>query len=99
MSQPDLSRLEHQIGTVLRIGVALSAGAMIAGLVLFFASSPWAGRLLNGGLMLLMAIPVTRIIASFIDGCRRRDWLLVWATAFVLVVMAATLIYSLRGRA
>lgn len=99
MSEPDLSRLEQQIGVVLRIGVALSAAAMIAGLALFFAGSPWARPLLNSGLVLLMAIPVTRIIASFIDGCRRRDWLLVWATAFVLVVMAATLVYSLGGRA
>jgi uncharacterized membrane protein len=98
VSQPDLSRLEHQIGSVLRVGVALSAGALIVGLALFFAASPWAGALLNAGLVLLMAIPVTRIIASFIDGCRRRDWLLVWATAFVLVVMAATLAYSLRNR-
>jgi uncharacterized membrane protein len=96
MSRRELSRLEGQIGAVLRIGVALCAITLGTGLLLFFAGVPWSGRLMEVGLVLLMAIPVTRIVASFVDACRRRDGLLAWSTAFVLVVMAATLAFSMR---
>jgi uncharacterized membrane protein len=96
MTQAGLSRLEHQIGSVLRVGVALCASTLGTGLLLSFLGVSWAGRLMDVGLVLLMAIPVTRIVASFVDACRRRDGLLAWSTAFVLVVMAATLAFSLR---
>jgi len=95
MTQPDLSRLERQIGRVLKVGVGLSAAALAAGLVLYFAKAPASARVLNAGLVLLMAIPVTRIVASLVDSVRRRDRLLVWSTTFVLIVMAATLVRSL----
>ena len=96
MTQPDLSRLERQIGRVLKIGVGLSAAALGIGLVLYFAKAPASSaRVLNAGLVLLMAIPVARIVASLVDSVRRKDRLLVWSTTFVLIVMAATLARSL----
>lgn len=94
MPEPELSRLEHQIGSVLRVGVALSAGALLLGLVLEFAGVPIADTVVRGGLLLLMAIPITRIVTSFIDALRRDDHLLSTATAFVLIVMTLTVIYS-----
>lgn len=97
MTDQDLTRLEHQIGRVLRLGVMLSAGALGLGLLLSFAHVAAAPWLLNAGLVLLMAIPVTRIAASFGDAVRRRDRLLGWATAIVLLVMATTLGYQLLG--
>lgn len=97
MSQPDLSRLEHQIGRVLRVGVALCTSTLSIGLLLFFVGNSWATRFLEAGLVLLMAIPVTRILASFIDAFRRKDHLLVWSTAFVLLVMVATLMFSIHA--
>jgi len=96
MSEPDLTRLEHQIGRVLRVGVALSAGALAIGLVLFgLGFSVAAGSLFTGGLVLLMAIPATRIVASFVDALRRGDRLLAWATGIVLLVMVITVVYTL----
>lgn len=95
MSDKDLTRLEHQIRRLLRVGVVLTAAALTGGLVLFFAGMSAATFLLDAGLILLMAIPVARIVASLADSIRRRDRLLVWSTTFVLIVMAATLIKSL----
>jgi uncharacterized membrane protein len=95
MTQQDLSRLERQIGRVLKVGVGLSAAALGLGLVLYFVKVPASAGVLNAGLVLLMAIPVTRIVASLVDSVRRKDRLLVWSTTFVLIVMAATLMRSL----
>ncbi|HUL72151.1 MAG TPA: DPP IV N-terminal domain-containing protein [Vicinamibacterales bacterium] len=94
----ELSRLEEQIGRVLRLGVALSATTLGAGLVLAFIGAAVAPLLLSVGLAVLMAIPVTRIAASFVDAVRRHDGLLSWSTAVVLSVMALTLVYSLQSR-
>ena len=67
MDTPDLARLEEQIGRLLRVGVVLCAAALGLGLALAFAGSAWASPLLRIGLAILLAIPVTRIAASFFD--------------------------------
>jgi uncharacterized membrane protein len=92
-----LASLERVIARVLLTGVAVSAATLAAGLVLSALNVPWAGRVLDAGLILLMAIPIVRIIASSADAARRRDWTLVGATVFVLIVMGLTLAFSLRG--
>jgi uncharacterized membrane protein len=94
MPEPELSRLEHQIGRLLRVGVALSAAALATGLVCSLTGLPIGDTIMRAGLILLMAIPVTRIIASCVDALRRDDRLLAGATAFVLVVMVLTIVYS-----
>lgn len=97
MTEPSLERLEHQITRVLRAGVFISAITLGAGLLFGFAGQAIAIKLFVVGLVTLMAIPIARIAASFIDALRRRDALLMWSTAIVLVVMAITLIHSLRS--
>lgn len=79
----EMNRIEAVIGTILRAGVALSAAAMIAGLAMTAAGMPSASRVLNGGLVLLMMIPTSRILASLADALYRRDRLLAIATAIV----------------
>jgi uncharacterized membrane protein len=96
MPDPELSRLEHQIGRLLRVGVAVSAAALALGLVCAVGGIDAGDEIMRGGLVLLMAIPVTRIVTSFVDAVRRGDRLLAGATAFVLVVMALTVVYSWR---
>jgi uncharacterized membrane protein len=96
MPDPELSRLEHQIGRLLRLGVALSATALALGLMCAVTGIGAGDAIMRGGLVLLMAIPITRIAASFVDAVRRGDRLLAGATAFVLVVMALTVVYSWR---
>jgi hypothetical protein len=80
---------------VLIVGVTATAITFVAGLILGFAGSPRSTIVLDVGLALLMAIPVTRIIASCVDAVRRRDWLLTWTTVIVLTVMVGTLIREL----
>ena len=58
MDTADLSRLEAQIGRLLRVGVVLCAIALGFGLALAFAGNAWASPLLRVGLAILMAIPV-----------------------------------------
>jgi MFS-type transporter involved in bile tolerance (Atg22 family) len=71
MSDERLARLESQIGRLLSIGVALSALALACGLVLEFTSArASASRVLQAGIILLIAIPITRILASFVDAVR-----------------------------
>ena len=96
MSEQELSRLETIIGRVLRAGVIGSAVLLGAGLIGYAARNPSAGDwLLRAGLIVLMTIPATRILASFVDAVHRRDRLLAWATAFVLLVMALTVALSI----
>jgi uncharacterized membrane protein len=87
----DLTRLEQEIGRLMRIGVFLSALLLLVGLGLWAFERPSADGVMTAGIVLLMAIPITRIAASFIDALRRRDPLLGWATAIVLLVMAVTI--------
>jgi TolB protein len=97
MATAELNRLEEQIGRVLRLGVGLCAAALFGGLILSFMGSDRASLVLRIGLAILMAIPVTRIVASFVDAVRRHDTLLASSTAIVLIVMAITLWYSMRS--
>jgi uncharacterized membrane protein len=100
MSEQELSRLETIIGRLLRGGVIGSAVLLGAGLIADAAAHTVAGdRLLRAGLIVLMTIPATRIVASFVDAIQRRDHLLAWATAFVLLVMALTVALSLAAAA
>ncbi len=87
MKRDGLDRLERAIGGILRAGVALSASALTLGLVLELLGVADATRILNAGLVLLMLIPVTRILVSFVDALYRRDRLLAVATAIVSAVL------------
>jgi len=95
MTQPDFSRLEHRIAGILRIGIAASAICFVVGLVLWTTGRGPAVRVLDAGLVALMCVPISRIGASFVDAVRRRDRLLAWSTALVLVMLALTTVYSM----
>ncbi len=87
MSDQTLSRLEHIISDIMRVGVLLSAVALATGLVLLATSAPGAGIALSAGLIVLMCIPAARILASFGDAIARKDMLLALTTAFVSGVL------------
>lgn len=93
----DLERLEHQIGRVLRIGVLLSATILAVGLVMALAGAAHATPVLDAGVVLLIAIPVTRIATAFVDAIRRRDHLLTFSTAAVLLVLVAIFVHDRLG--
>lgn len=87
MTREGLNRLEHAIGAILRVGLVLSATSLALGLVLKALGVAEATLLLNAGLVLLMLIPVTRILVSFVDAIYRRDTWLAIATAIVSAVL------------
>lgn len=88
MGTRDLGRLESVIGSILRIGVLVSAVLMAAGLAMTALALPHAASVLNVGLVLLMLIPTARIVVSFVDAAVRRDVLLAVSTAIVIAVIA-----------
>jgi uncharacterized membrane protein len=97
VTAPEFDRLEHVIGRLLSVGVVLCSAILAIGLVLSFLQSPFANVVIGTGLVVLIATPVARILASLIDATRRRDTLLVWATLIVLSIMAITTLYSLSA--
>jgi uncharacterized membrane protein len=84
---------------VLVIGVLLSAALLAAGLGLWLASpGAVAHRLLNAGLIALMATPILRVAVSFAEYLRLRDWWFAAVTVVVLLELTITVVVALtRG--
>jgi len=92
------TRFEHLLGRTLRVGIIVSTGLLAVGLILTLAASGTAGALLlQGGLLVLMATPMARVLLSCLEYLRQRDWFFA-ANAFgVLVVLAVTIWQAIRG--
>ena len=95
--QPAFERL---LVRVMLVGVLLSTAVLSTGLVwLLLRPASVAGQqLLDGGLVVLMATPMVRVVLSIAEALRRRDWFWLWSTAAVVVVLLGTLAYSLQTR-
>lgn len=95
-----LVRLEHQLGRLLVTGVSLAALCLVGGLVLFVADhdSTLAVKVLNLGLIVLMATPILRVIASIVEYVRIRDWFFVITTVAVLAELGWTLFFAFLSR-
>jgi uncharacterized membrane protein len=95
--QRDDPAIERFLGRVLQIGVVMSSVCLGAGLALslFQASVPLTNAFLQIGLVALMATPAARVAASVIIFTARRDWLIAFFTAVVLVELAASVVAAL----
>jgi uncharacterized membrane protein len=95
-----LSRLEVHLGRLLIAGVILSATLLAAGLVLWIANPHGAAAtwLLNAGLVALMGTPIMRVVVSFAEYVRMRDWLFVAMTLVVFAELALTVAIALSRR-
>jgi uncharacterized membrane protein len=95
-----LSRLEVHLGRLLIAGVILSAALLAAGLVLWLANPDGAAAvwLLNAGLVALMGTPIMRVVVSFAEYVRMRDWLFVGMTLVVFAELALTVTIALSRR-
>lgn len=90
--------LERRLGRLLLAGVAISTSLLAVGLLLWMtlgASGPGA-PFLHAGLILLMATPVARVVVSFVEYVRERDWFFAATTFGVLAVLAVTVIVAIR---
>jgi uncharacterized membrane protein len=95
-----LSRLEQHLGRLLVAGVILSAALLAAGLALWLAHPQGAAAiwLLNAGLVALMGTPIMRVVVSFAEYVRMRDWLFVGMTLAVFAELALTVAIALSRR-
>lgn len=83
---------ELLIGRTLGIGVLLSTALLALGLLLSLVMPGVAAqRLLDAGLLLLMATPMARVLLSCAEYVRERDWFFAVNAFGVLVVLAVTL--------
>lgn len=102
MSRPTpddrLARFERVLGQVLLSGVVASTTLLALGLAGWMAG--FHGALVSvafqAGLLLLMATPIARVLASVVEYVRERDWMFVATTVTVLAVLAATVVAAIR---
>lgn len=85
--------LERRFGWLSTALVVLFGGALAAGMVLHLMSPATllSVRLLETGLVLLMAAPALRILIAVAERIRRRDWPFVIMTAVVVLELAIVL--------
>jgi uncharacterized membrane protein len=95
---------DRLLGGLLLTGVRLSALCLIAGLVLTElgratgrSDGDVPHRLLNIGLVILMATPITRVLVSLVDEIRSRNWFFAIITALVVALLSATLTVAWRA--
>jgi uncharacterized membrane protein len=90
------ARLERVIGLVLRGGVVASSVCLMAGLVLSLAGvEPAATVLLNAGIIVLLATPVSRVAVSTVEYVVERDWPFATLTFIVLLELVASAVAAL----
>ena len=93
-----VSALESLLARLMLAGVTLSAITLAAGLALWLSGSQTT-RLLDAGLITLLATPMLRVAVSFLEALRMRDWFFVGATLTVVLLLSASLILSFRAAA
>lgn len=98
-SDDALSRLETHLGRLLVTGVVVSAVALLIGLVLYLISpgSRVSHALLVAGLFALMATPMLRVIVSFAEYVRMKDWFFMATTIVVIGVLAISVFLAIRS--
>jgi uncharacterized membrane protein len=96
---PDaLARLESHVGRLFVVGVTTSAAALAVGLAIFLVApdAPAASRLLNAGLLVLMATPMLRVLLSIVEYVRMGDWFFAGTTLAVIAELSVTVLSALR---
>ena len=91
-------RLEHLVARVLSVGLRVSVALLALGLALTLIASATvvADRLLTGGLIVLLATPVARVVVSAGSYAVEGDWKYFFITLAVLAVLAVSVITALN---
>jgi uncharacterized membrane protein len=94
------TRLEREIGRVLRTGVTVSSVCLSIGLALSLLGL--TGRtdrlLLDAGLIVLLGTPVARVAISVIEYVLERDWMFVVLTSIVLAELLTSVVAAILFR-
>ena len=91
-------RLERWLGKILGIGAVTSTTLLALGLVLQLVNRlpNVANDLTHLGLIILIATPVARVVASVVDFTISRDWTFTVLTSLVLVILLGSLMVAIR---
>ncbi len=90
---------ERAVVLVLRSGLRISAALVAAGLAMKAAAlEPIATRILDAGLIVLMATPPTRVFVSLVDYVRARDWAFAATALAVLCMLIASVVSAVVTR-
>jgi uncharacterized membrane protein len=90
------AQLERLIGIVLRGGVTLSSVCLAVGLLLTLAGGgAVASFVINTGIIVLLATPVSRVIVSTVEYVLERDWTFATLTFIVLLELVASAVAAL----
>lgn len=94
-----LARLEALFGKVLVTGVVASAALLGVGLLLWLLGydGTWDRRILDAGLVTLMATPIVRVVVSAVEYTRQREWFFALTSLAVLAVLAFTLAIAFQS--
>lgn len=90
-------KAEILISWLLRIGVAVSAIFVVAGMIGMVIHHPAGEHIANLGLLLLIATPVARVAASIVLFARERDITFVIITTTVLVLLLLSFVLGAAG--
>ena len=98
MSDIESERLERWLGKILGVGAVTSTALLAAGLVLQLAGvlPNLATTLTHVGLIILIATPVARVVASVVDFTMSRDWTFTVLTGLVLLILLGSLLVAIR---
>lgn len=98
MSDIASERLERWLGKILGIGAVTSTAVLAAGLILqlLHVRPDVADTLTHVGLIILIATPVARVVASVVDFIMSRDWLFTTLTALVLMILLGSLMVAIK---
>jgi uncharacterized membrane protein len=99
MTSADVERMEQVLGRVLYIGSISSTALLVIGLLFSFwrPDGRPATFFLQGGLIVLMATPVARVVVSIVEYAANRDWLFVGLTMTVLVILLGSLFVAMTA--
>jgi uncharacterized membrane protein len=79
------AQLEILIGRVLRLGVLTSTVCIAIGLAIVLISPHSSPRLLDVGILVLIATPAARVALSIVEYALARDWTFFALTSIVLL--------------
>ena len=97
MYHPDESPIEYGRRILNRAGIAVITPLFTWGLIARLGFGSSTGRSVLGfACAVLVAMPVLNVVAVLAEEIRRRDWPFVCAAAFVLLMLAISLVPSFR---
>jgi hypothetical protein len=83
-----------RVGQILLCGVLAAFACLAIGIGLWLTGGAPAATLLNAGIVILMATPFVRVLASALEFAAARDWWFALAAAVVLAILLASMFYS-----